>query len=534
MKIVHICTQDFGGAGKAAYRLNLGLNAIGIDSKMIVMSKNSGDYTVKVLPETGLENKFKCEDIDVHRSQLFFHQWQKWVTMLNDYPNKPQGLEMFSNASALTKLENCIEIKEADIINLHWVAGIVNYETMKKAFGNKPIIWTLHDMNPFTGGCHYAGDCEKYLSECFCCPQLGSTIKNDASNNIWNTKKNSYQNLNINVVTPSKWLGKCANESSLFHSRNVQIIPYGFPLEKFKPYETHALKEKYGISEYTKLVLFGAESVTNMRKGFAYLLESLKQVQVKPGKEIKLGIFGNIPDEIKIESKFEIIKFGSFADEVEIAKIYSLADVFVIPSLEDNLPNTVVESMACGTPVVGFNIGGIPDMISHLKTGYLAEEKNINDLALGIFTVLFKLDANELRKNCLENARQNYPLKLQASTYVELYTKILSSKHLVKNEIDDIHKAEELIEAGIYNDAKKILLALLENNNESVVALNDLAVINILENNFGKAETYINTVLLIDPQNSIAHENLNFILQQKSPDEQRLRIPKNNNSDSFI
>ncbi|MBL1212494.1 MAG: glycosyltransferase [Ignavibacteriae bacterium] len=526
MKIVHICTQDFGGAGKAAYRLNLGLNAIGIDSKMVVMSKNSGDYSVKVLPETGQENIFNCVAVDVHRSQMFFQQWQNWTAMLNDYPNKPQGLEMFSDATALSKLENCLEIKEADIINLHWVAGIVDYETMKRAFGSKPIIWTLHDMNPFTGGCHYAGDCKNYLSKCSNCEQLGSDYENDASSIIWNTKNSAYQNLDINIVTPSKWLGECAKESSLFSSRDVQIIPYGFPLEKFKPYETKELKTKYGISENTQLVLFGAESVTNMRKGFPYLLESLKQIQVEPGWEIKLGIFGNLPDEIKIESKFEIIRFGSFSDEVEIAKIYSLADVFVIPSLEDNLPNTVVESMACGTPVVGFNIGGIPDMISHLKTGYLAEKKNIKDLALGITTVLFKLNADELSKNCLENARQNYPLKLQASRYAELYTKILSSKYIVKNELADIHKAEELIEAGKYDDAKKILLSLLEDNNESVVALNDLAVINILENNFSKAETYINSVLLIDPQNSIAHENLNFIIQQKSAGDENQEFPK--------
>ena len=171
MKIVHLCTQDYGGAGKAAYRLNLGLNAIGVDSKMIVLGKRSGDYSVKVLPDTIQDSSFRCMDVEKHESKILQAQWNKWAGILSAYPKRPNGLELFSDTSAFTKLENCAEIKEADIINMHWVAGIVDYPKMADAFGNKQIVWTLHDMNAFTGGCHYTDDCVKYKNSCENCPQ---------------------------------------------------------------------------------------------------------------------------------------------------------------------------------------------------------------------------------------------------------------------------------------------------------------------------------------------------------------------------
>ncbi len=516
MKIVHLCTQDYGGAGKAAYRLNLGLNAIGVDSKMIVLGKRSGNFTVKVLPDTNQDSAFNCLDVEMHESKILQAQWNRWASILSAYPNRPKGLELFSDTSAFTKLANCVEIKEADIINMHWVAGIVDYKKMKEAFGDKQIVWTLHDMNAFTGGCHYADDCIKYKSNCENCPQLGALHVDDISQRIWTLKKNVYSNLNINVVTPSKWLANCAKSSRLFSTRKVDVIPYGFPLDNFKPYDTAELRIRHGINSDTKLVLFGAESVTNQRKGFIYLLKALEKIEINSDQKIKLGIFGNLPEEINITSRFETIRFGSVNDEVEIAKIYSVADVFVIPSLEDNLPNTVVESMACGTPVVGFNIGGVPDMVTHLKTGYLAHEKDINDLAAGIKTVLFELDSNELSNNCLKNAKQNYSLTLQAKRYVNLYEELLGNEKSANRWDSDIHTAEQLIESGDYKAAKKILLALLENNSDSVVALNDLAVINIFENNIKKAAEYLNSVLLIDPKNSIAHENYNYIIQNCS------------------
>ncbi|QTA87917.1 glycosyltransferase family 4 protein [Desulfonema magnum] len=428
-KVVHLCMQDFGGAGKAAYRLHKGLQSIGLDSAMLVLNKKSGDPTVKVLPVSYAGDKVNCLDAPAYNSPIWNQQCGKWQTLLSNYPGRPAGLEMFTDAESSVRLDHIREIQEADIINLHWVAGAMDYSNAGLALMGKPIVWTLHDMNPFTGGCHYTGNCLKYKTSCGACPQLGSDITDDLSYHTWNHKLNAYSDLNIHIVALSRWLAGCAKESALFSRFPIDLIPNGFPLDIFKPYPKTQIRKASNVSETAKLILFGADSVVNQRKGLAYLLEALNRFPLKSGHEYILVTFGNFPQGANITSKYQVLNTGQIADENQLALVYSAADLFVLPSLEDNLPNTVVEAMACGLPIVGFDIGGMPDMVEHGKTGYLAKPRDIAGLAEGINWVISSYDNGvNFSERCREKAEKEYAPDVQAKAYNELYNRILADE----------------------------------------------------------------------------------------------------------
>lgn len=433
LKVVHLCTHDTGGAGKAAYRLHKGLGAAGINSTMLVLKKKSKDPSVKVLVRNCSGKYIASSDIHINDSPLLAKQGQKWRRLLSNYPRRPAGLEMFTDVISDAKLDFVKEIQGADIINLHWVAGMLDYPSVPLALGEKPIVWTLHDMNPFTGGCHYAGDCLNYRTSCGACPQLGSCNTNDLSQQIWRCKFDAYQSLRINIVTPSRWLAKCASESTLFSRFPINAIPNGFPIDVFKPYSKAEIRKILNIPQSAKVVLFGAQSVLNQRKGFKYLLTALNNLSLKSENEnIILALFGNLPESVKITSKYPVYNLGPIKEENHLAKVYSIADVFVISSLEDNLPNTVVEAMACGVPVVGFGIGGIPDMVEHKKTGYLARPKDVNGLIEGINWIVSSYDnGTSFSRQCREKVLKEYSLEVQAKAYIELYNRILQDYSLV-------------------------------------------------------------------------------------------------------
>jgi glycosyltransferase involved in cell wall biosynthesis/predicted O-methyltransferase YrrM len=420
MKVVHICTMDSGGAGIAAYRLHSGLRKIGVDSKMLVAVKSTNDPSVI---EISPENYFGDD-----KNVKWKYVSEGWNKILAGYKEYNKGMELFTDTGAKFSFDNVKEIKEANIINLHWIAGFFdlnkNYEIIKE----KRIVWTLHDMNPFTGGCHYSCGCKKYTGACGACPNLGSDSEADISRQIFQNKKLVYEKLNIEVVTPSRWLAKEASSSSLFKSYNINVIPYGFPLDDFKPYDKNELRKALGLETNKKYVLFGAQSIDNKRKGIEYFLDAVKHLEISGYNDIVILFFGKPSAELKFQSKFEIKGLGFINDKDILAKAYSIADVFVIPSLEDNLPNTVVESFACGTPVVGFNIGGISDMIEHKLNGYIAKEKDHIDLANGIRWVIENNKDNTLTINALKKTHGEYNLEKQARTYIQLYGKLSSEK----------------------------------------------------------------------------------------------------------
>jgi glycosyltransferase involved in cell wall biosynthesis/polysaccharide pyruvyl transferase WcaK-like protein/MoaA/NifB/PqqE/SkfB family radical SAM enzyme len=432
MNVVHICSQDYGGAGKAAYRLHKGLQQIGVSSKMLVVNKKSGDPSVKVFPSDFSGSLQKSISVSAYESPLWPQQMLRWKEDLAKYPNRPTGLEIFTDALSDIHLDQIQDIRNADIINLHWVAGAMDYPSAPLSMRDKQIVWTLHDMNPFTGGCHYSGDCEKYKESCGACPQLGSTNEEDLSRQIWIQKNYAFQSLNLRIVTPSKWLANCVLQSQLLSLYPVKVIPNGFPLDTFKPYAKTESRKALHIPENAKVILFGADYLVNERKGFAYLLEALKRLRPNKNYPTIVLIFGNLPEGLQINTEHTICSLGLISDENKLALAYSAADVFVIPSLEDNLPNTVVEAMACGVPVVGFDIGGIPDMVEHKKTGFLVRPRDIEGLSEGIAWVISSFDNGaNFSKQCREKVEKEFALEMQANAYHELYSGILQKHRAV-------------------------------------------------------------------------------------------------------
>lgn len=426
IKVVHLSFQDSGGAGKAAYRLHKGLESIGFDSKMIVLNKKSRDPSVKVLPVSYLGRMQDCLNVSKYNSPISSQVNERWQKSLLKYPKRPTGLEMFTDAESSIRLDLIREIQEADIINLHWVAGTLDYLNAALALKDKILVWTLHDMNPFTGGCHYSGDCQKYMVSCCACPQLGSDDVNDLSKKNMIKKRFAYQSLKLNIVAPSRWLGECTKQSALLSHTHVDIIPNGLPLDTYKPYPKKQSRKAFGISENAKIILFGADSVSNNRKGFVYLLEALNRFSLNKDHQYIIVTFGRLPQGIHFPSKYQVLNTGQISNENQLAMIYSAADVFVIPSLEDNLPNTVIEAMACGLPVVGFNIGGVPDMVEHGTTGYLAKPKDIFDLFQGIEWIITSCDNGvDFSHRCRQRAEQKFACDFQAQAYGDLYRQLV-------------------------------------------------------------------------------------------------------------
>ncbi len=292
LKVAIISTTDGGGAGKAAYRTHKGLQSIGLKSTMYVLDKKSCDPSVKTLVTSFQEYNNKMLKESTSPSFLLTQQKKRWESLLKAYPQRPSGLEIFTDTLSTVKIDTIPEIQEADIIHLHWIDGMIDWSRAYKYFGNKPVIWTLHDMYAFTGGCHYANGCQKYKQSCGECPQLGSLKENDLSQTNWQQKQKAYSDLNLNIVTLCKWMSECVKESSIFSNSSPIIIPNGFPLDIFKPYPKTEIRKALNIPASAKIILFGADGITNKRKGFNYLLKALEIYSAKKdSQEIILMFF---------------------------------------------------------------------------------------------------------------------------------------------------------------------------------------------------------------------------------------------------
>jgi glycosyltransferase involved in cell wall biosynthesis/Flp pilus assembly protein TadD len=428
VRVATLSVHDSGGAGKAAARLHAGLRQKDLEAVMLVASRYGNGPGIRVLREADTGTVQPSARRATHHSSLWEAQYRAWGQQLEAYPDRPAGLEMFTDTRSAYRLDLVEEILSADVVHLHWVAGVVDPAALYRAIGGKPVIWTLHDMNPFTGGCHYAGDCRRYEQSCGDCPQLGSAGEDDLSRRVWTAKAEAYRQLNLTIVTPSHWLAGCAGRSSLFRDRPIRVIPNGFPLEVFKPGDTEQVRRELDIPPDALVVLFGADSVLNRRKGFRYLLEALRQLAEAADEcELVLACFGHLPEDAAVHPPCRLIKMGNIKDEAHLARAYSAADVFVLPSLEDNLPNTVIEALACGVPVVAFNSGGIREIIDHGKTGCLVDRRHPDDLAAGIARVLTSGEFGRLASDrCRRKAIDSYAIDARADDYVRLYRQVLA------------------------------------------------------------------------------------------------------------
>jgi len=415
MKILLLNTNDIsGGAAIAAYRLLKGLQQNSVQAQMLVQSKKSDDCSV-------MEPQKK-------RQKIF----SKIRPILDSIPvrfYKQRKKSIFSPAVLLDNVCKRIQEINPDIVHLHWIAGgFVRLENLEKI--NKPIVWTLHDMWAFTGGCHYDENCGKYFKNCGDCPILNSNKKNDLSYRIWKRKEKSWKNLDLTIVTPSTWLGECVRKSSLFYKSRIEVIPNGIDLNRFKPIEKNIARDILNLPKDKKYILFGALSALSAkRKGFLLLKESLRKYFSEEKKDIELVIFGSSRPKEEENLGFKTHYLGQLNDEISLVLLYSAADVMIVPSMQDNLPNTVVESLACGTPVIAFEIGGLPDMVSHKENGYLAKSFDTADLANGIEWVLEDRERWEkLSKNAREKAVKEFDIAKVAERYSDLYKDVLENK----------------------------------------------------------------------------------------------------------
>jgi glycosyltransferase involved in cell wall biosynthesis len=416
MKILHISKSNSGGAGRAAYRLHQGLQKMGINSQMLVQNKFGDDGSV-LCPETQLKKAMAKLEILNRLDKL----------PLKFYPKRSPDL--FSPQWTPDTIAPEVARITPDLINLHWVGqGYVKIETLSKL--NKPLVWTLHDMWPLTGGCFYSADCDRYTNSCGSCPQLGSNRDRDLSWWVWKRKVKAWRNLNLTIISPSIWLAKCASSSSLFSNFRVEVIPHGIELQTYKPIKQQLAREIFNFSKNKQLVLFGAISATSdRRKGFELLQLALQKLSKSGWKDkIELIVFGASTPKNPPDLGFKTHYLGHLYDNTSLTILYSAADVMVVPSYQESFGQTASESLACGLPVVAFNATGLKDIVDHQENGYLAKPYNVEDLAQGIIWVLG--DKNRHQKLCLsarEKAEQEFTLELQARRYLSLFTDILNT-----------------------------------------------------------------------------------------------------------
>jgi len=413
MKTLILSTFDVeGGAARAAYRLHNGLQRIGIDSQMLVQTKYGDDRTV-IGPQTKMKKGFGLIRPTLDSFPLVL------------YPNRQDIL--FSPAVLPDNLATLVAKLNLDVVHLHWVAGgFLRPKTLKRF--NKPLIWTLHDMWPFTGGCHYDQECSRYRESCGQCPMLNSSKNWDLSRWIWWRKQKAWKDLDFIVATPSHWLGDCAKASSLFCDLRVEVIPNGLDLSRFKPFDKRIARELLFLPQDKKLILFGAiDSTSDKRKGFQFLQPALQALANNEREnEIELVVFGSSkppnPPELSMKTHY----LGHLPGDLSLGLLYAAADVMVAPSIQEAFGQTASEAMACGTPVVAFGTTGLLDIVDHKRTGYLAQPFDAEDLAKGIAWVLEDEERWQvLSRQSRQKVEDEFAIESVAQRYAELYKEVL-------------------------------------------------------------------------------------------------------------
>ena len=421
MRVLIVNTSEReGGAAVAANRLMDALNNNGVKAKMLVRDKETDNITVVGL-KGGLLQRFRF-------------LWERWCVYYHLHFKRDHlfDLDMANTGFDITKLP---EFKEADVIHLAWInQGFLSLKDIRKIINSgKAVVWTMHDLWAATGICHFTFGCEAYKGQCHNCfylPRGGKAA--DLSTRGFNKKKKVYYNSGIHFVACSKWLGNSARQSSLLTGLQLSVIPNPIDTHVFCPKDKRVARLHSTLPEDKRIILFVSQRVTMERKGMAYFIKAISLLAERY-PEMKentvIAILGGRADEVVSQLALPSFPLGYVKNERQLVDIYNSADVFVIPSLDENLPNTIMESMACGVPSVGFKVGGIPEMIDHQKNGYVASYKDADDLAAGIHWVLGEADKEELKRQCVQKVMSCYSQRSVAMKYVEVYNQALAFKN---------------------------------------------------------------------------------------------------------
>ena len=437
-----------GGAPIAAYRLHKGLQELNQRSSMIVKRKTVDDpYVIPVVIQNlkGRMEEHLFRFVEKHLNE------QNRTDLTNTYFSPPYLTIDFSNVD---------HIRNTDVINLHWIAKFLSPESVSLLLDlGKPVIWTLHDQNPFTGGCHYSAGCDKYRQSCSDCPQIKDN-RDKIPYRVLKYKRKRWKK-NLTIVAPSQWLAGCAKKSSIFKDLRVEVIPNSLETEIFKPKKKENAKTELGLAPSSLTLLLGAYTGFEKRKGFKellgvirYCLKNEKFAEMMQSGKVQLVAFGPPQEELE-KLATGITSFGYVEDNEQLATVYSAADIFLLPSREDNLPNTMLEAMACGTPVLSFDVGGIPDMIENGVTGYLAPPFDTE--AFG--DLLLKLAFNQQQRkqmgyDCRQLIENKFKLKDQAKNYIDLFRDLLK-------ESGNVLEGDGIVDVGKTTD-KNIYLSRRE------------------------------------------------------------------------
>ncbi len=415
MKILIVSAiESKGGASRAAHRLYDDLLRRSVDVKYLTNFRSSTNREI-----------ISLWPYVTNGVALFFLLVDKLPLLF--YPHRRKGV--FSPAVIPTRINSLINKINPDIVHLHWIAhGSISIEQIAKI--KRPIVWTLHDSWAFTGGCHLPFVCKRYQSACGCCPQLGSDAPEDLSNRIWKRKENAFKELNLQIVAPSRWLAGCAQTSSLFKNLDVTVIPNGIDTKLYQPMDLSSTRAKLNLPQNKKLVLFGAMGLSkDANKGLQFLKPVLGHLAKQKMKDLEFVIMGSRKSGRDSDFGFPIHYLGTLKSEPTIASLYGAVDATLLLSLQENLPYAVMESLSCGTPVVAFEIGGVPDMVDHQVNGYLAKPYEVEDIARGIAWVLEdKIRQEKLREQARKKCEDHFSLELQAQRYTKLYKQVLSKQ----------------------------------------------------------------------------------------------------------
>ena len=401
-----------GGAAIATRRIHSALRRRGVDSTLLVQRKEGADETV-IGPTTRLQKALAWP--------------RRSMDQLPVRSYRHRESQLFSPAVVPDNVGSIVAGLSPDLVHLFWVTGGFLRPESLPGFA-RPIVWTLHDMWPFTGGCHYDVECGKYQSDCGACPRLRSDADKDLSRRVWERKKSAWEGMDLTVVATSRWLAECARKSSLFSTRRIEIIPNCIDVDVYRPIHKADARRLSRLPTGKKLILLSAfGATTDPRKGYQHLAPAI-QILASRGwaEKAELVVLGAPAPERPESLGINVTYIMHLGDEASQVLLYSACDVLVAPSVQENLSNTVLEALTCGTPVVAFDIGGMPDMVEHQVNGYLAKPFDPEDLALGMEWVLDDPQrALELSTRARADAANRFRFDVVARQYQELYRELL-------------------------------------------------------------------------------------------------------------
>lgn len=381
------------------------LNANGADARMMVCRKKTKDERV-----ADIGSKWKTK---------WNFYYERWCIFCKDGFSRKHLFDV-SIANTGHSIVDTQEFKEADVIHLHWInqgmLSLAEIENILKS--GKKVVWTLHDMWPITGICHHTQVYADSPSTFNSCPYFGRRL-NRLSHVIFNKKQKVYSLGEISFAACSQWLEKLAGNSPLTEGRSVISIPNPIDTQQYCPENKEDVREKLNLAKDKKYILYAAAKASDKRKGLDYLLAADK-ILSKTKSGIVFLIAGAEGEKVCAALSSESVDLG-YVPFDKMVDYYRAADIFLTPSLFENLPNTIMEAMACGTPCVGFNVGGIPEMIDHKKNGFVCQYQDAEALAKAVLWTLFEADYRILSINAREKVLKSYSQEIVAARYLEIY-----------------------------------------------------------------------------------------------------------------